>query len=347
MKKYILPIGILLISIFLLNTVIEPKEPEKVSNSETNDEKSRLVPAFKADEVPDEKPLLIYEGDNFLAQLSKDDVETAAKKVRPLEVKPYQHAWLKFEEYTEHITISEWDEGKESEPENTNTYETGGIPGVKVLLIRTQRRDKSAAVYVAKVRVKNIYSYQKHLSPNINNYTVIGFFADDESKIAMPHPMKDFYDIRALEGSLESHQNEFPELDIRNLPTYYLFKKGNILYKTGEYKELVAYLNQENVLTFEGKSDNWEVNLFVRQNLKTIKQQVSIRYIGKSALNQSPVDLEVSGPSWNWGSSIDLDKDKKLTSEVDVDIEVSPEDSITCILKWNGKEEQIELFYAN
>ncbi|CEG27246.1 hypothetical protein [Bacillus sp. B-jedd] len=350
MKKYILPIGILIISFFFLNFVNEPtgkSDNEKVNNIEEKKEKPPFEPELISEEGQHVKPTKLYQGTNMTAKLPKKEVEEAAKRAETLEIGPYMQSYFSFEIYPNDITISEWHNGQESELDNSNTYESGGLPGVKLLILRTQWENKDAAVYLAKVRVKNVYSYQKFLSTDNNNFTVIGFFEEGDLKIEMPKPVKDFYSVALLQGTLASFKDNLPELDIEKLPSYYVFKKGKIKYKTKDYDQLHAFLNQDNIYTYEGNNDNWQVRFTVNQNLRVTSHDLTIQYIGKNKKSLSAVSFELVSPSWGWyEEAINIEQDGRYQVGMEMDMEISKEDIYKCIIKWDGMEEEITLKYA-
>lgn len=349
MKKYILPIGILIISFFFLNFVIEPtgktkKADEKVSKKEEKTEKPPSIPELISEEGQHIKPVQLYQGTNMNTKLSREEIEKAAKNAETLETGPYMQSYFSFETEPNHMIISEWQNGLESEPEYSNAFETGGLADVKLMILRTEWANKNAAVYLAKVRVKNVYSFQKLLSPDKNNYTVIGFLPEGDSKIEMPKPVKDFYSVAPLQGKLDSFKEDFPEFNIEILPSYYVLKKGKIKYKTQNYDQLNAFLNQENIYTYEGKSDMWQVRFTVKQNLRVNSQDMSIQYTGKDKKSPSSVSFDVSGPSWVWsGGPFSLDLDGKHQVGNRMEIELSKEEINKFIIKWDGMEEEITL----
>ncbi|RHW42010.1 hypothetical protein D1B31_05030 [Neobacillus notoginsengisoli] len=345
MKKYILPLAILMVSVFFLNQAIEPKEKKEPAKEANTIPIPDIMSYFSK-----EKTNLIRKSDSK-RKLTDKEINKAANKVKPLEVNPYEIiTFAFFPDEKPDLSVTEWDAktGEERIPVDNGYFGFVYPSGLKTILVRAKWNDGKAAIYVAKVHVNKMYSYQELLSANLNHFTVMGFFDSQAHKREMPTKVESLYDISQREGTLESLKVDYPELDIRKLPAYYIFQYGKPFFVTNDSEELKTYLNQEKVLIFEGKSENWEAQLAIYQKLGNGKLHLTIRYIKNEDKPVEPFTFFITGPSsLRVEGTLDVNEREIADMLVPMDVHVSENDSITCKIIFAGKEEEIILKYMN
>lgn len=344
MKKYILPIGILLISIFLLNQFIEPKEEKKAIPTEA---KTLPVPEilFRMDRG---KTVLVSKGDSE-RKLTKREIAKAGKELKEYEIQPYDMMLVSFFPSEEpEFTVTEWDSEKGEVKIQDGQEDFGFVnPGIKTLIIRAKWQDGTSAIYLAKIRVKKTYSYQDVLSPQLDEYTVMGIFdAAEPEKQDMPKPNRGLYSITTLQlfGGSEDLKRTYPELEIKKLPTYLILKHGAVIFATESYEELNQYLTEDKNLLYKGESENWAATLAVRQRLGNGNLRLTARYHKNDQKPTESIVFHIEGPLQMRAEGYP-ELNGKGIAEMDfpMDVQLSDKDKITCIITWDGKEETITL----
>lgn len=344
MKKYILPIGIVLISVILLNQFIEPKQEEKNIPTEA---KTDPVPEIRS-RMGQGKAVLISKGDSE-RKLTKSEIAKAGKEAKELEVQPYELMTVSFFPSEQpDITVTEWNsESGEEKIDDEENYFGFVKPGFKTLLIRTKWQDGTSAIYLAKIRVKKTYSYQDVLSPQLDGYTVMGIFdAAEPERQDMPKPNSDLYSITTLQlfGGAEDLKKTFPELEIKKLPAYLIFQRGAVIFASESYEELHQYLTEDKNLLYKGETENWAATLAVRQKLGSGNLHLTVRYLKNDQKPTESIVLHIEGPLQMRAEGY-RELNEKGTAEMDLpmDVQISEKDKITCTITWDGKEETIML----
>ncbi|CEG27247.1 hypothetical protein [Bacillus sp. B-jedd] len=343
MKKYILPIGILIISVFFLNQFIEPKEEKKAIPTEA---KTFPVPEIISP-MERGKAILLSKGDSE-RRLTKSEIVKAGKEVKELEVHPYYMMTVSFfaAEKPE-MKVTEWDpeKGEEYAPDSQEFF--GFVkPGFKTLIIRAKWQDGTSAIYMAKIRVKKEYSYQDVLSPNLDEYTVMGIFDSSEpGDEAMPESKIGLYRTTSLHlfGGANDLKNTYPELESKKLPTYYIFYQGKVIFAAENYEELNQYLTRDKNLLYKGESENWAATLAVRQKLGNGNLRLTVRYHKNDQKPLEPFTFIIDGPGVRAEGTLELNESGMGEMDLPMHVQLSEKDKITCTISWEGKEETITL----
>lgn len=341
MKKYIFPLLILIVTIFFLNTVIDPEEEKKPKTE------AKTIPIPELRVVQDKaQGALLYKGEKNPKKLSREQVEKAARDLRPVIAMPFEEVIVSFANEPAILSITEWDKGKETKITDANVIPTAGHPGVKILIIRGEWLNDGQATYVAKVRVPKIYSYQELLTPRTNTYTVMGFFDEEDSVEQMPERNGKLFDIRIISEQLGHLTFSYPELAFEKLPTYYIFGHGDVPIRFDDYDELAMYLGEGMVYEFIGESENWKIDMKSTQKLGDGKIETAITFIGDGEKPGWGSSLGLASGSLNFlEPGFPLDQNGRYLSVYNGFHIVLKSDSVLATVNWDGKEELIPLEY--
>ncbi|RDU35688.1 hypothetical protein DRW41_16210 [Neobacillus piezotolerans] len=338
MKKYFFPLLIMIVTIFFLNTVIDPEEKKPKTEAKTIPIPELRVAQDKAEAA------LLYKGKKNPKKLSREQVEKAARDLRPVIAMPYEEVIVSFSKNPSVLSITEWNKGKETNVTDTNVIPTVGRPGVKLFIIRGQWLNEGQATYVAKIRIPRIYSYQELLTPRANSYTVIGFFDEKDSVKQMPMRNENLFDIREISMPLGHLIVTFPELAFEQLPTYYVFGGKDVPIRIDEYEELAKFLGEGLAYEFGGESENWKIEMKSRQTLGDGKIETAITFIGDGEKPGWAASLRLDSASLSFSESgFPLDQNGRYLSVFNGYQTLLKTDSILATVTWDGKEELIPL----
>ncbi|WP_059170502.1 hypothetical protein [Bacillus sp. FJAT-27445] len=339
MKKYILPLFILIVTIFFLNNVIDPDEEKKP----ITEAKTLPIPEIMTTQGK-ENVALLYKGNKNPKKLSKEQVEKAAREIQPVIAMPFEEAIVSFSNMPASLSITEWDNGKETKVSDSNIITTVGAPSYKIFIIRGEWLNDGQATYVAKIRVTKVYSYQELLTPRVNHYTVVGFFDENDQVKKMPAKNGNPLDYREVSSPLGHLTFTFPDLAFEKLPTYYVFGKGSVPIRFDDYEELTAFLGEGLNYVFSGETENWKIEMTSNQKLGEGKIETAITYIGNEEKPGWDVSFRLAGTSLTWGEEgFPLDQNGRYLSVLYGYQTVLKSDSILATVNWNGKEELIPL----
>ncbi|RDU35689.1 hypothetical protein DRW41_16215 [Neobacillus piezotolerans] len=338
MKKTVLPTIIILLSVFLINIFIQ-----KDIDKETIVAKNMPVPVIQSGNQSVE-PVLLFK-DN--GKITKTLVDKAVHKAHAVNVNPYGEVEIKLPDNDAPLKLSEWDPktGRELQP-----FEGGYIPvlanepGTRVIIIRVET-DAGPAVYLGKINVLKLYSFQELLHPAGNVYTILVFSEGESGIREVPSGDETKYVTREVRGTVAEFKEKYHGLDIKNLPTIYVFHQGAIIFRSEDMKELQSFITDISTTFFLGESENWQVELRARQNLSEGTAELFITYKGQDE-KPKKMDFHLSGRGWSWGSSGKIpDESGKIFSSSDMRYKLSEIDSIPIELTWDGKKEEIILAY--
>ncbi len=296
------------------------------------------------------KPVLLARDIIQPNELRKEDVANAASKAQALEVDPYTEANVVFFNTPNYLEITEWDgeDQVESTKHNNATFHASGQPVEKLLIIRAEWNDAGPATYVAKVRIKKIYSYQYSLSEDPDKYTVMKFLPDEDEEWNSGPTDNPMYETRLLGGELPKLQSTFPELNISKLPSYFVFHKGVKLLATDDEKELESFLTQTTTVTHSGKGENWKAEFITKHKLGEGIAVLAIQSIGTEKPLPREISLFVEGTEWTMDQYIEeLDAAGQVLVSFDFERMIRNEDKISLTMKWSRQEETIYLTHTN
>ncbi|WP_409270039.1 hypothetical protein V1499_11505 [Neobacillus sp. SCS-31] len=339
MKKSLLPIIIILLSIFFINTFINEKDEdeEKIVG------KSFPVPVMISGNQTVE-PEFLFGGEG---KITKAMVDKAVQKAPTLKVNPYGEVVVNVPDHYALIKLSEWDlkSGKEIQQFERNFISgEANEPGTRVILIRAETEEASA-VYVGKINVLKLYSYQQLLHPSRALYTILVFSEGEPGIREVPSSNEDKYVMREISAPIAEFRERYPDLEFKRLPAIYVFHQGAIIFRSNEMTELQSFITDLATIFFRGESENWQVELRAKQNMSEGTGELFITYIGKESKPES-VDFRLSSRGWSWGSGANkLDDTGKIFSSIDLRFILSESDSIPMELTWDGKKEEIILAY--
>ncbi|WP_409270044.1 hypothetical protein V1499_11520 [Neobacillus sp. SCS-31] len=345
-KKYILPAAIVLLSIFFLNNEINPKKEDKPTINE------RMLPDLKLATPSGGKaePVLLAREIIEPSKLSRESVAEAARNADALLIEPYSEVGLIFPKGEKSLSVTEWDRktGKESEKLPNNSFQAGGQSAVKIFIIRVDWPESGPATYVARVRIKKMYSYQDLFSRDREKYTVLKLLPEDDKEMGLPPLSTPLYDERRIGGTLELLQRTFPELGISKLPTYFVFHKGIKIAATEDESELQRFLTESTTITHAGQGENWEAEFISKQELGKGLAILSVKYIGNEEVPPSNIPLTIQGTEWNLNRYIEnLDENLQGIFSIEFEQLVRKEDNLGLAIKWTGKEETVYLSGKN
>ncbi|WP_316568921.1 hypothetical protein [Neobacillus sp. YIM B06451] len=340
MKKYIFPLLIIIVSIFFLNNVIDSDEEKKPPKTE-----AKIIPVPELRVAQDKaQAALLYKGKKNPKKLSKEQVEKAARDLRPIVAMPYEDVTVSFSKMPGVLSISEWNNGKETKVTDSNIIPTVGAPSYKFFIIRGEWLNDGQATYVAKVRVPKIYSYQDLLTTRVNHYTVIGFFDEEDHVKQMPAKNGNPFDMGEVIEPLGHLMFSFPELAFEKLPTYYVFGHGDVPIRFDDFEELRTYLGEGLVYEFSGESENWKIEMKSTQNLGDGKIETAITFIGDGEKPSYGTSLRLASTSLSiQESGFPLDQNGRYLSVYNGFHTVLKSDFIQATVNWDGKEERIHL----
>ncbi|WP_059170505.1 hypothetical protein [Bacillus sp. FJAT-27445] len=341
-KKYIIPAAIVLLSIFFLNNEIESKKEDKLTRNE------KTLPVLELINPSGDKtePVLLARELVAPGELSSEAVAEAARNADALVIEPYSEAGLIFSKKEKSLSVTEWDRetGEESEKLPNNILLAGGTSGVKILIIRIEWPESGPATYVARVKIKKIYSYQDLLSRDREKYTVFKLLPPEDEELDLPPVNKPLYEERRIGWTLEQLQLSFPELEITILPSYFVFHKGIKVAATEDESELHRFLNETITITHAGQGENWEAELIAKHKLGEGVVLLAMQYIGTEKPIPSEISFNVQGTEWNMDQYIEeLDAAGQALLSFDFKKIIRKEDKISLTMKWSGKEEMIYL----
>lgn len=339
MKKYIFLLLIMILTIFVLNTVIDPGEEKKPKT----EAKTHLVAEIYTSQDK-EKPALLYTGKKNPKKLSKEQVEKAAREIRPALAKPFEDVFVSFSKTPGSLSISEWNNGKETKVSKSNIIRTVGAQSVKLFIIRGEWPNEGQATYVAKIRVTKTYSYQDLLTPRTGYYTVVGFFEEEDQVKQMPAKNGKPIDLREVSEPLGHSVFTYPDLAIEKLPTYYVFGDGNAPIRFDDHEELERYLGDGTAYEFGGQTENWKIEMKSQQKLGEGKVETYITYVGNEDPAGWTISFYIEGPNIPIGeSNFALDHDGKFLSVLNDYRKIVKKDSFKAIVYFNGNVEEIPL----
>ncbi|WP_053366567.1 hypothetical protein [Bacillus sp. FJAT-27245] len=340
MKKYILPLFILTATIFFLNSVIDPGDEKKPKTQ------AKPLPVPEILTIRDkEKGTLIYQGKKNPKKLSKEQVEKVARDIRPVIAKPFEEVLVSFSKSPVSLSITEWNNGKETKVTDRNLIPAVGAQNVKIFIIRGEWLNDGQATYMAKVRIMKLYSYQDLLSTRTGYYTVVGFFDEEDRVKQMPAKNGKPIDLREVSQPLGHLAFSFPDLAFEKLPAYYFFGNGNAI-RFDDFNELETYLKEGLAYTFSGESENWKIELKSTQALGEGKTETAITYIGNGDKPSGVLSLELRSVPLTWlVPGFALDQNGTYESVLNGNQTILKTDSILAVVNLDGKEELIPLEY--
>ncbi|WP_409270037.1 hypothetical protein V1499_11500 [Neobacillus sp. SCS-31] len=340
MKKYIFPLLIIIVSIFFLNNVIDSDEEKKPPKTE-----AKIIPVPELRVAQDKaQAALLYKGKKNPKKLSRDKVEKAARDLKPVVAMPYEDVTVSFSKMPGVLSITEWNNGKETKVTDSNIIPTVGAPSYKYFIIRGEWLNDGQATYVAKVRVPKIYSYQDLLTTRVNHYTVIGFFDEEDQVKQMPAKNGNPFDMGEVSEPLGHLMFSFPELSFEKLPTYYVFGQGEVPIRFDDFEELTTYLSEGLDYVFIGESENWKIEMTSTQKLGEGKIETAVTYIGDGETPGWGTSLGLASASFNFlEPGFPLDQNGRYLSVYNGFQPVLKTDSILVTVNWDGKEELIHL----
>ncbi|WP_053366571.1 hypothetical protein [Bacillus sp. FJAT-27245] len=295
-KKYILPVAIILVSVFFLNNKIQPKDEGIAAK------KNPRLPVLEiASRYGQAKPALLAKEIIHPNTLRKEDVAAAASKAYALEVDPYTEANVVFFNTPNFLEITEWDgEYQVESTKHPNTaFQASGQPGEKLFIIRAEWKDAGPATYVAKVQIKKISSLQYHFSEDRDKYTVIKFLPSEDEEWKSGPKDDPMYETKILGGEIPKLQSTFPELNISKLPSYFVFHRGVKLLATENEKELDAFLTKTTELTHTGEGEHWKAELITKHKLGEGTAVLAIQYRGAEKPLPKEISFFVQGNEWH------------------------------------------------
>ncbi|ALC90485.1 hypothetical protein AM500_12330 [Bacillus sp. FJAT-18017] len=294
MKKYIVPAIFMIISIFFLNIVIdEPKEKETVPK-ETEEEEVSTQPHIFLSSSSDSRPMvLLGEGQTDPSAISAKKVKKAIKKAEAVETIPFDQLVPTFPVTPSSVIFSEWQVESEvlSTQVGSESIQAPLSPGEKVFILSAEWDDGTKRVYLSKINVKRTSSYQQLLAPEMEKYTVMGFFEPDYNYV-IPSTNAG-YVKREVIGTAEELRSTYPDLPLDVLPVFYVFQRDMIMYQTFEFEELNTFLTKETTSIFEGESENWEVTLTIKDRIGYSTTDVFLKYKGKNERPKGEFEFDV------------------------------------------------------
>lgn len=196
-----------------------------------------------------EAPIVLYEfewnGTEQNKKLSKSDILNSTESIEPLSVNPYSELEVSFSEKPNKFSISRWEPGLEKDinKQEKFTYYISNRIGTAIFIVRAEW-DKGKATYITKLNTEKIVSYQEFLSPREGGYTVLGFDTRNASGLEISRAFSDIDIARGIiSGELNYLKRAYPELNLKKLPTYFVFEQENVIYSTHNFQQLSLYID--------------------------------------------------------------------------------------------------------
>ncbi len=187
-----------------------------------------------------------WNGTDRFKALNKANLSDSLESMEALPVGPFSDLAVSFPEKPDRMTISAWDPRLEEEiyKQDGAAYNFTNRPGTVTLVIKAEW-NKGRATYLTRVETEKIVSYQELLAPDKEVQTVIGFAASNSSSLAFANKQTgDRFASGYISGELDYLQKAYPELELNELPSYFVFKQEKIVYRTTDMQELKSYISK-------------------------------------------------------------------------------------------------------
>ncbi|MGD6856083.1 hypothetical protein ACQCVO_13490 [Bacillus infantis] len=187
-----------------------------------------------------------WNGTDTSKELDKANLSDSLESMEALPVGPYSDLAVSFPEKPDRMTISAWDPRLEEEiyKQDGSVYNFTNRPGTVTLVIKAEW-NKGRATYLTRIKTEKIVSYQELLAPDKEVQTVIGFSASGSSSLAFANKKPgDRFSAGYVSGELDYLQKAYPELELNELPSYFVFKQEKIVYRTTDMQELKSYISK-------------------------------------------------------------------------------------------------------
>lgn len=187
-----------------------------------------------------------WNGTDTSKELNKANLSDSLESMEALPVGPYSDLAVSFPEKPDRMTISAWDPRLEEEiyKQDGSVYNFTNRPGTVTLVIKAEW-NKGRATYLTRIKTEKIVSYQELLAPDKEVQTVIGFAASGSSSLAFANKQPgDRFASGYISGELDYLQKAYPELELNELPSYFVFKQEKIVYRTTDMQELKSYISK-------------------------------------------------------------------------------------------------------
>lgn len=119
--------------------------------------------------------------------------------------------------------------------------------GPLIFTIEAKWDGKRKAKYYALIEREQVVSYQQLLSEYDSSYSVFALYHPDQTDPFIDSPLiSDLFPISKLDGSDDpkSFQHQYPELNIRELPTYLLFDDEKLVIQANHEDELIRFFEE-------------------------------------------------------------------------------------------------------
>ncbi|RDU35690.1 hypothetical protein DRW41_16220 [Neobacillus piezotolerans] len=330
-----MPAAIIILSIFFLNTFIDSDKEEKIKASDSE------APVIHAGNKK-VKAVFLSSGET---NLTKKMVADAAKKAAVLRLAPYENGEVQLAENQDRMFLSEWDPIAGKELKKQDWYQIEGTINrfePIIYLIRVNI-DGRPATYLTKVQMLNVYSYQKHLNPDLTKHSFF-ILSDEEGKIDNFSFNEPGYITSQVNGPLAELQNMYPDLGIEKLPSIYIFNGLNRIFKSEDMDEMRSLTTEVKTHVYEGANGNWQVQFNAEQGIYKRNAEFFITYKGTEPITED-IDISLEGEHWGWGAAEGSLQSGILAASGETPVFLSKSDKLSIVLRWDGKEERIALGY--
>ncbi|OCA90551.1 hypothetical protein A8F94_01315 [Bacillus sp. FJAT-27225] len=348
MKKYILPGLIMIISIFFLNTVIDkPEEEEKPA--EKTEAAASTQPAVRLSSPKDSKPMVLL-NDEIAdpSGLKAKTIKDAIKKAKAVDANPFDQLMPNFPATPSSVVFYEWQADSEllSQPVGVEFHLAPREPGEKVIILSAEWPDGKKGIYLSKINVKRLSSYQHLLAPDTDRLTVLGFF-EPEYDYTIPSSPYETYIKREVKGTAEELRSNYQDLPLDMLPVFFVFQNDTIMFQTEDFIELTAFLTKETTSVFKGESDNWEVRITTKDTLGQSMMETVIKYKGRNAEPKGEFEMDLNTETSTWGTiGLTLDNQKEasiLSTMTGITGKHMENKEYEVSVRWDGKEEKFKV----
>ncbi|MCP1160877.1 MULTISPECIES: hypothetical protein [Bacillus] len=187
-----------------------------------------------------------WNGTDTSKALNKANLSDSLESMEALPVGPFSDLSVSFPEKPDLISISAWEPRLEEEiyKQVGSVFHFTNRPGTVTLVIKAEW-NKGKATYLTRVKTEKIVSYQELLAPDKEVQTVIGFAVSNSSSLKFANKKPgDRFASGYISGELDYLQKAYPELELNELPSYFVFKQEKIVYRTTDMQELKSYISK-------------------------------------------------------------------------------------------------------
>jgi hypothetical protein len=187
-----------------------------------------------------------WNGTDTSKVLNKANLSDSLESMEALPVGPFADLAVSFPEKPDLISISAWEPRLEEEiyKQDGPVFHFTNRPGTVTLVIKAEW-NKGKATYLTRVKTEKTVSYQELLDPDKEVQTIIGFAASGSSSIKFSQKKSgDRFASGYISGELDYLKKVYHELELNELPAYFVFNQEKVVFRTNNMEELESYISE-------------------------------------------------------------------------------------------------------